>query len=188
MASNTTLKLLAATALIALGSTAALHAQQAGMSFFLTSAGKGDGANLGGLAGADAHCAALAKAAGATGTNWRPISPPPRPVAMPASTPATASARDHGRTPRAWSSPRASMTCTAETNNLKKDTALTEKGETVSGRGDPVNMHDVLTGSDPEAVTRLPAATPTAATGPRTATARRSSVITTAWASRTRVT
>ncbi len=51
--------------------TAAVHAQQAGMTFFVTSVGKGDGANLGGLDGADAHCQALAKAAGATKTNWR---------------------------------------------------------------------------------------------------------------------
>src|SRR5213079_1088139 len=50
-----------------------VQAQQANsnMSFFITSVGKGDGANLGGLAGADAHCATLAKAAGSTKTNWR---------------------------------------------------------------------------------------------------------------------
>src|SRR5678810_1166295 len=53
------------------GLAGAAVAQTSGnMSFFITSVGKGDGANLGGLAGADAHCAALAKAAGSTKTNW----------------------------------------------------------------------------------------------------------------------
>ena len=47
------------------------QAQQANMTFFVTSVGKGNGADLGGLEGADAHCAALAKAAGATATTWR---------------------------------------------------------------------------------------------------------------------
>src|SRR2546429_9453155 len=47
-----------------------VHAQQASMTFFVTSVGKGNGADLGGLEGADAHCAALAKAAGAKATNW----------------------------------------------------------------------------------------------------------------------
>src|SRR2546425_4860631 len=48
-----------------------VHAQQASMTFFVTSVGKGNGADLGGLEGADAHCLALAKAAGSTYTNWR---------------------------------------------------------------------------------------------------------------------
>ena len=51
--------------------SAPAQAQQAAMSFFVTSVGKGNGADLGGLAGADAHCEALAKAAGSTETNWR---------------------------------------------------------------------------------------------------------------------
>ena len=55
----------------AAGMNAAAQAQQANMTFFVTSVGKGSGANLGGLAGADAHCAALAKAAGSTKTNWQ---------------------------------------------------------------------------------------------------------------------
>src|SRR6266571_8865222 len=53
------------------GMTAAVQAQQADMTFFVTSVGKGNGADLGGLEGADAHCAALARAAGSTQTNWR---------------------------------------------------------------------------------------------------------------------
>ena len=62
--------MLAAIASIALGLTTTAQAQQADMSFFVSSAGKGNGADLGGLAGADAHCQALAKAAGSTSTNW----------------------------------------------------------------------------------------------------------------------
>ena len=62
---------LAAVALTGLGLTAPTQAQQATMTFFVTSVGKGNGADLGGLAGADAHCQALAKAAGSTETNWR---------------------------------------------------------------------------------------------------------------------
>ena len=65
------LPLLAAVALTGLGLTAPAQAQQASMSFFVTSVGKGNGADLGGLAGADAHCQALASAAGSTNTNWR---------------------------------------------------------------------------------------------------------------------
>src|SRR5438876_10305663 len=57
-------------AVVGTGMTAAVQAQQADMTFFVTSAGKGNGADLGGLEGADAHCAALAKAAGAKATNW----------------------------------------------------------------------------------------------------------------------
>ena len=62
---------------------------------------------------------------------------------------ATASARVRGRTPRAWSSPRTSPSCTAQ-NNLTKQTALTEKGESINGRGDTPNTHDILTGSQPD--------------------------------------
>src|SRR5437660_4750431 len=62
--------LLAAIAAAGLGSTAPVQAQQA-MTFFVSSAGKGNGADLGGLYGADAHCQALAKAAGSTAGNWR---------------------------------------------------------------------------------------------------------------------
>ena len=65
------LPLLAAVALTGLGLTVPAQAQQASISFFVTSVGKGNGADLGGLAGADAHCQALASAAGSTNTNWR---------------------------------------------------------------------------------------------------------------------
>ena len=63
--------LLFAGAMVCVAGGVAVHAQSANnMSFFITSVGKGDGANLGGLAGADAHCAALAKAAGSSKTSW----------------------------------------------------------------------------------------------------------------------
>ena len=68
---RTIVRLWAASTIVGLGLTAAVHAQQAGMTFFVTSVGKGNGADLGGLDGADAHCQALAKAAGSTKTNWR---------------------------------------------------------------------------------------------------------------------
>jgi len=62
---------LSAVALSGLASTGAVHGQQASMTFFVSSVGKGNGADLGGLAGADAHCQALAQAVGSTLTNWR---------------------------------------------------------------------------------------------------------------------
>src|SRR6476660_10623914 len=71
MARRIGIRLLTAVALTGLGLTAAVHAQQAGMTFFVTSVGKGNGADLGGLDGADAHCNALAKAAGSKHSNWK---------------------------------------------------------------------------------------------------------------------
>src|SRR5947209_7586616 len=70
MRTRTGISLVAVAAWAGFGILAPAQAQQADMSFFVTSAGKGDGANFGGLAGADAHCAALAKAAGSTKTDW----------------------------------------------------------------------------------------------------------------------
>ena len=94
------LPLLAAVAVTGLGLTA--HAQQANISFFVTSVGKGNGADLGGAAGADAHCQALASTAGSTNTNWRAYLSTTEPGAPLASTRANESARVHGRMPRAW--------------------------------------------------------------------------------------
>jgi hypothetical protein len=133
---------------LSLGSAA--HAQQAATTFFVTSAPKGDGANLGGLEGADAHCGALAKAAGATATNWKAYLSTTAPQGE-----AGVNARDRiGKGP--WQNAKGAVIATSVdtlhsgANALTKQTALTEKGEPVSGRGDAVNMHDVLTGSDPE--------------------------------------
>jgi hypothetical protein len=117
-----------------------------GMSFFVTSANPGSGADFGGLAGADRHCQALATAAGAGGKTWRAY--------LSATGPAPVHARDRiGRGP--WSNAKGTVVAGSVdelhgTNQLTKQTALTEKGEVVSGRGDPVNNHDVLTGSTPD--------------------------------------
>jgi hypothetical protein len=119
------------------------------MSFFVTSANPGKGADFGGLAGADRHCQALASAAGAGGRTWR---------AYLSTTAAgggdAVNARDRiGRGP--WSNAKgvvvaANVEELHGTNNLNKQTALNEKGEVVSGGGDPVNNHDILTGSGPD--------------------------------------
>jgi hypothetical protein len=148
MVKKTALRVCIAAAVMAGGLTAAT-AQQAQMSFFLTSVGKGDGANLGGLDGADAHCAALAKAAGSTKTQWRAYLSTTAPGGE-----AGVNARDRiGKGP--WQNVKGAVIAKtvdelhSSANGLTKQSALTEKAETVSGRGDPVNAHDILTGSDP---------------------------------------
>jgi hypothetical protein len=150
MASRLAFPLLAAVALTGLGLTAPAPAQQASMSFFVTSAGKGNGADLGGLAGADAHCQALAATAGSTNTNWRAYLSTTEPGGT-----AGVNARDRiGNGP--WQNAKGAVVAKnaqdlhSDSNNVTKQTALTEKGEPVSGRGDAVNMHDILTGSDPQ--------------------------------------
>ena len=144
------LPLLAAVASTGLGSTATVQAQQAAMSFFVSSVGKGNGADLGGLAGADAHCQALAQAAGSTNTNWRAYLSTTEPGGT-----AGVNARERvGKGP--WQNAKGAVVAKSVEDlhsasaNITKQTALTEKGEVVSGRGDAVNMHDILTGSDPQ--------------------------------------
>lgn len=119
------------------------------MTFFLTSAGKTSGGDLGGLAGADAHCQQLAQATGSKLTNWRAYLSTTAPGGD-----AGVNARDRiGRGP--WHSAQGALIATSvenlhsDANNLTKQTAITERGAIVSGRGDPVNQHDILTGSDP---------------------------------------
>jgi hypothetical protein len=126
-----------------------VQAQQANMTFFVTSVGKGNGADLGGLEGADAHCNALAKAVGSKYTNWHAYLS----TTLPAGD-AGVNARDRiGKGP--WRNAKGVVVAKnvanlhSGKNNLNKQTALTEKGEVVPGRGDPVNTHDILTGSDP---------------------------------------
>lgn len=133
---------LAAVALIALGAPA--QAQQNTMSFFVTSAGLGKGADLGGLAGADAHCQALAAAAGAGSKTWRAY----------LSTQGAGAVNERDRIGAGpWSNAKGEVIAKSvddlhgASNNLSKQTALTEKGEVVKGRGDTPNTHDVLTGS-----------------------------------------
>ena len=131
------------------GITSSAQAQQANMTFFVTSAGKGKGADLGGLDGADAHCVALAKAAGAKAANWRAYLSTTLPGGD-----AGVNARDRiGKGP--WANAKGVVVAKnvnelhSDKSNLSKQTALTEKGETVKGRGDTPNQHDILTGSDP---------------------------------------
>src|SRR5258705_10509398 len=134
----------------AAGMASTAQAQQASMTFFVTSVGKGNGADLGGLEGADAHCAALAKAAGAKATNWHAYLSTTLPGGD-----AGADARDRiGKGP--WQNAKGVVVAKSvsdlhsDQNNVTKQTALTEKGEMVKGRGDTPNEHDILTGSDPD--------------------------------------
>src|SRR6267143_1214795 len=119
------------------------------MTFFVSSVGKGNGADLGGLEGADAHCQSLAKAAGSASTNWRAYLSTTLPGGD-----AGVNARDRiGKGP--WRNAKGVTVAKSVEDlhsagsNINKQTALTEMGELVSGRGDSVNMHDILTGSDP---------------------------------------
>jgi hypothetical protein len=141
------LGLAATLAVIGFGAGTA-QAQQAGaMTFFITSAGLGKGADLGGLDGADRHCQTLATAAGSTGKTWKAY------LSTQAVGGATAvNAKDRiGKGP--WQNAKGGVIAKdladlhGASNNLTKQTALTEKGEPVNGRGDTPNMHDVLTGS-----------------------------------------
>ncbi len=138
--------LFAAIPLFFLGSNAA-HQQDTGMSFFLTSAGPGNGADLGGVAGADQHCQALAAAVGAGDRTWRAY------LSTTASDgQAAVNARERiGSGP--WYNAKGVMIAESvadlhsDGNNLTKETQLNEKGEVVNGRGDRPNRHDILTGS-----------------------------------------
>ena len=118
------------------------QAQDNKMTFFVTSTNPGDGANLGGLEGADAHCQKLAEAAGASGQAWRAY----------LST-STVNARDRiGDGP--WHNAKGELIANdldelhGDANKITKQTGLTETGEMVKGRGDTPNMHDILTGSN----------------------------------------
>ena len=117
------------------------------ISFFITSAGSGNGANLGGLAGADAICQRLAGAVGAGSKTWRAY------LSTSASgNQAAANARDRiGRGP--WQNAKGVVVAQSvddlhsDKNRLGKENSLTEKGAMVNGRGDSPNTHDILTGS-----------------------------------------
>jgi hypothetical protein len=144
----------AASLLLAVGigaaATGSAAAQQAGMTFFVTSQGPGKGADLGGLDGADRHCQTLAQAAGAGGKTWRAY------LSTQADGGATAvNARDRiGRGP--WQNAKGTVIAKdvedlhGASNNLTKQTALSEKVEIINGRGDTPNRHDILTGSQPD--------------------------------------
>lgn len=138
-----TVTLLAGALLVGIGP--ALQ-QQPRMSFFITSVGPGDGANLGGLAGADRHCHMLAEAVGAGDREWRAYL-----SVIPAADAPAVNARDRiGAGP--WYNAKGvtiaeNLAQLHGENNLTKETQLNEKGEVVNGRGDTPNMHDILTGS-----------------------------------------
>lgn len=127
--------------------TAPLLGQDPRMSFFITSAGPGDGANLGGLEGADAHCQALADATGVSGKHWHAYL-----SATATDDRAAVHARDRiGGGP--WHNYNGTLIARDVDHlhsngvNLTKETQLTERGQIVNGRGDSPNMHDILTGS-----------------------------------------
>ena len=138
-----TLLLLAAALLVSFASAAPARAQAADMTFFLTSAGPGDGANLGGLEGADAHCQSLAAAVGAGDKTWRAY--------LSTTGPGGVNARDRiGDGP--WQNVAGEVVARDVDvlhfeNNLTKETVLNELGEMTPGRGDTPNQHDILTGS-----------------------------------------
>ena len=144
---NKKLILASAIAISAAATFSTINSQENEMSFFITSEGSGDGANLGGLAGADAHCATLASAAGARGKTWD----------------AYLSAHGTANSPRVNARERIGfgpwynsegVEVASTLNNLHSDymalgkaNSLTENGDTVNGRGDSPNQHDILTGS-----------------------------------------
>jgi len=124
------------------------------MSFFVTSVGKGDGANLGGLAGADAHCQMLAAAVGRGSATWHAYLSTQGPNAV--------NARDRiGSGPWYNAKNQQIAANVAELhgdtleqarlgNRISKTTALDEKGDVLKGVGDQPNEHDILTGSQPD--------------------------------------
>ena len=122
-------------------------------SFFVTSVGSGKGADLGGLAGADAHCSDLAKAAGVTGKTWRAY--------LSTSGAGGVNARDRiGRGP--WFNVKGVMVASSvddlhsANNKLNKQNSLTEKGTMVNGIGDTPNTHDMLTGTNDQGTVQQP--------------------------------
>lgn len=144
---NKKLILASAIAISAAATFSTINSQENEMSFFITSVGSGDGANLGGLAGADAHCATLASAAGSRGKTWR----------------AYLSAHETANSPRVnarerigfgpWYNAKGVEVASTLNNlhseymQLGKANSLTENGDMVNGRGDSPNEHDILTGS-----------------------------------------
>ena len=138
---------LAAAIPFALLQTPPAQAQAADTGFFVTSTGIGNGGNLGGLAGADNYCQTLAQAAGAGARTWRAYLSTQEGEGQPA-----VNARDRiGKGP--WQNSKGVVIAKdvadlhSAANNLTKQTALSEKGDVINGRGDTPNRHDALTGS-----------------------------------------
>jgi len=136
--------LLAAMVLAGFGMAGGAQAQQSNMTFFLTSNGPGKGGDLGGLAGADRYCQQLAAAVGAGGKTWHAY--------LSTQGDGAVNARDRiGKGP--WQNAKGVVIAKSvddlhsDNNKISKQTALSEKGEVINGRGDKPNRHDVLTGS-----------------------------------------
>ena len=140
--------LLACSAAALLTACGSMPDSKAGMGFFVTSANPGKGGDLGGLAGADKHCQTLAAAAGAGNRTWRAYL-----STQPVGSQPGINARDRiGKGP--WMNAKGVVIATDVdqlhgANYLSKQTSLTETGNTITGRGDTPNLHDVLTGSQP---------------------------------------
>ena len=142
------------------GAALAQERPAANMSFFITSAGPGDGGNLGGLKGADAHCSQLAKAAGVGNKTWRAY------LSATAGGPGggPVHARDRiGSGP--WYNFKGVQVAAnvadlhSDNNKLSRENSLTEKGGMINGVKDTPNMHDIITGSTADG--RLAPAVPT---------------------------
>ena len=140
----------AALGLAACGAMSSGGGSKSELGFFVTSANPGKGGDLGGLAGADQQCQTLAAAAGAGDKTWRAYL-----STQPAGGAAGVNARDRiGKGP--WKNAKGVVVATdvanlhSANNNVNKQTALTEKGDVVNGRGDTPNVHDMLTGSQPD--------------------------------------
>ena len=134
-------------ACLALFAAVPAQAQQANMSFFVTSNGPGKGADLGGLAGADKHCQQLAQSVGAGAKTWHAY--------LSTQGAGAVNARDRiGKGP--WMNAKGVVVATSvddlhsANNKLTKQNNLSEKGEVINGRGDKPNRHDILTGSTPD--------------------------------------
>jgi hypothetical protein len=145
-----TMKMLALTGAVLVVGAPSAPQGRATMSFFITSIGTGNGADLGGLAGADRHCHTLAEAAGVTGKQWRAYL-----SAVAKDGQAVVHARDRiGSGP--WYNAKGVLVAQdvdvlhSDANLLGKANSLNEKGEPVNGRGDTPNQHDILTGSLPD--------------------------------------
>ena len=138
-------------AVAAIWGAASVEAQQNAMTFFISSANKGNGGDFGGLEGADAHCSALAKAVGSNFTNWRAYLSTTQPGGDEG-----VNARDRiGKGP--WHNAKGELIAkdladlhSPEGNKINKQSGLTEKGEMLAGSGEPGTVHDILTGSDPQ--------------------------------------
>ena len=135
---------------IGAGVTAVRNASAQGapkIGFFITSVGSGNGANLGGLAGADKHCQTLASAVGAGDRTWRAYLSTTADGKQP-----LVNARDRiGKGP--WYNAKGMLAAQSvadlhsDKNKLSKEVSLSEKGQMINGRGDNPNRHDILTGS-----------------------------------------